>query len=134
VDGIMMKCILVAGLICLSSVAFAQSPLTIFGNNVPGSAVDPDTNAVNLGVKFFSQVPGTISAIRFYRGHRNTNGYTVRLYTAAGSQLSSKRVTTDTCTVPCWEQVNLTTPISIAAGTTYIAAYYTSNGRYVADN
>ena len=32
--------------------------------------------------------------------------------------------------VPCWEQVNFTVPLSLAANTTYVAAYYTSNGRY----
>jgi hypothetical protein len=126
--------LLAATVMGIAQSAYAQTALTIFGAGVPKTAVDPDTSAVNLGVKFFSKVPGTVSAIRFYRGHSNGNGYTVRLYTANGAQLTSKRVTTDTCKVPCWEQVNLAAPISIAANTTYVAAYYTSNGRYADDS
>jgi hypothetical protein len=117
------------------SLAGAQTPLTIFGNATPVTAVDPDTNAVTLGVKFFSNVGGAISGIRFYRGHTNTSGYTVKLFTVTGSLLASARVRNETCTpLPCWEHVNFASPISLSAQTTYIAAYYTSNGRYAGDN
>jgi hypothetical protein len=46
----------------------------------------------------------------------------------------SARTSKDTCAVPCWEQVNFASPVSLAANTTYIAAYHTSNGRYAGDN
>jgi hypothetical protein len=98
------------------------------------TAVDTDTNAITLGVKFWSTQAGTVSGIRFYRGAKNSNGYTVKLFTAGGSLLASAKASTDTCALPCWEQVNFASPISLAANTTYIAAYYTSNGRYVANN
>jgi hypothetical protein len=113
--------------------SLAQSPLTIFGNSVPQTAVDPDTSAVTLGVKFWSTQAGTISGIRFYRGAENSNGYTVNLFTAGGSLLASSRTSQDTCAVPCWEQVNFAAPLSLATNTTYIAAYYTSNGHYADD-
>jgi hypothetical protein len=116
---------------CLPTTAsLAQSPVNIFGNAVPGNPAEADPNAVTLGVKFWSTQPGTIAGIRFYRGHTNGYGYTVRLYTAAGSLLAQATTSTDTCTVPCWEQVNFSAPISISAKTTYVAAYYTSNGYY----
>jgi hypothetical protein len=113
--------------------AFSQT-VSIFGNSVPQNAVDPDTNAVTLGLKFWSTQAGTVAGIRFYRGRTNSNGYTVKLFTAGGSLLASARASTDTCAVPCWEQVNFASPLSLAANTTYIAAYYTSNGRYAGDN
>jgi hypothetical protein len=105
--------------------AFSQT-VTIFGNSVPANAVDPDTNAVTLGVKFWSTQAGTISGIRFYRGANNGSGYTVKLFTAGGSLVASAKAEKDTCAVPCWEQVNFASPISLAVNITYIAAYYTS--------
>jgi hypothetical protein len=112
----------------------AQAPVTIFATAKPIHSIDPDTNAVTLGVKFFSTVGGTISGIRFYRAHANANGYIVKLFTTGGALLASARTAKDTCALPCWEQVGFAAPISISPRTTYIAAYYTSNGRYAADN
>jgi hypothetical protein len=114
--------------------AAAQAPVTIFATAKPINSVDPDPNAVTLGVKFFSTVGGTISGIRFYRAHNNTNGYTVKLFTTGGALLASARTAKDTCALPCWEQVSFAAPISISPKTTYIAAYYTSNGRYAGDS
>jgi hypothetical protein len=105
---------------------------TIFGNAAPKTAVDPDTNAVTLGVQFTSTQAGTISGVRFYRRHTNS-GYTVGLWTAAGSLLASAGVAKDTCSLPCWEQVSFTAPVSINANTKYVAGYYTSGGRYADD-
>lgn len=121
----------------LSPLASANTSLsqtvTLFGNTVPKTPVDPDINAVTLGVKFWSTQAGTISGIRFYRGAPNINGYTVKLFAADGALLASAKASNDTCTVPCWEQVNFASPVSLAANTTYVAAYYTSNGAYADD-
>jgi hypothetical protein len=116
-----------------SHMSLAQSTINIFRNAVPANPVVADYNSVTLGLKFYSTQPGTISGIRFYRGHRNQSGYTVKLFSAGGSLLASAKTSNDTCNVPCWEQVNFSAPISIAANTTYVAAYYTSNGDYADD-
>lgn len=113
-----------------SRVSFAQSSVSIFGNAVPPNAVAADYSAVTLGIKFYSTQPGTISAIRFYRGAKNSSGYTARLYSAGGTLLAQATLTADSCAVPCWEQANFASPVSIPANTTYIASYYTSNGLY----
>jgi hypothetical protein len=114
--------------------AIAQTSVTIFGNAIPKTpAVGNDRAAVTLGVKFFAAVPGSISSLRFYRGSTNSNGYTAKLFTSSGVTLASARVKADTCAVPCWEQVNFASPIPISANITYIAAYYTNNGRYADD-
>jgi hypothetical protein len=125
--------VIVAALICACQVSWAQ-PVTLFGNAVPSTPVDSDTNAVALGVKFWSSEPGTIAGIRFYRGYRaSSSGYTVKLFSASGTLLASAKTGKDTCAVPCWEEVNFASPIPIAANTTYVAAYYTGNGRYADD-
>jgi len=110
--------------------SLAQSTISLFANAVPANAVEADYSAVTLGVKFYSTQPGTISGIRFYRGAKDSYGYVARLYSAGGTLLAQAKMATDSCAVPCWEQANFASPISIAANTTYIASYYTSNGRY----
>ena len=89
---------------------------TIFGNATPATPAVSDKGAVTLGVQFTSTLAGTISGVRFYRGHTN-RGYTVGLWTAAGSLLASAGVAKDTCSLPCWEQVSFTAPVSINANT-----------------
>src|SRR4051812_25393566 len=118
----------------LFSIGVHAQTYTIFGNAVPKTPVDPDTAAVTLGVKFTSSQPGKIRGIRFYRGWSSPTGYGVAIYSASGARLAQTSVATDTCTVPCWEQVSFTAPVSIEANTRYIAAYYMPNGRYASDN
>src|SRR5207253_2745456 len=106
---------------------------TIFGNAIPKTAADPDTGSVTLGVKFTSSIAGYIEGIRFYRAAPSATGYTVALYSKGGTRLARNSVAQDTCSVPCWEQVNFATPVAINANTRYVAAYYTPNGRYADD-
>src|SRR5689334_25057036 len=124
--------LLVLGMPLLTETAPCAQTVTVFGNLVPNTPVDPDASAVTLGMKFWSTQSGTVSGIRFYRGAKNSNGYTVKLFTAGGSLLASARASTDTCAVP------LGTGEFRFAGVArrqhrYIAAYYTSNGRYAGD-
>jgi endonuclease/exonuclease/phosphatase family metal-dependent hydrolase len=104
---------------------------TLFGDRVPGTAVQADTRAVEVGVRFRSNVPGTISALRFYRGTGNANGYVARLWTNSGTLLAQATVTDGR--IPGWQEVTLPSPISISAGTTYVVSYYTSNGQFARD-
>jgi hypothetical protein len=125
--------VIVAAFVCAAQVSEAQT-VTLVGNAVPSTPVESDTAAVTLGVKFWSSQPGTIAGVRFYRGYKaSSSGYTVKLFSAGGTLLASARTAKDTCAVPCWEEVNFASPISIAANTTYVAAYYTGNGRYADD-
>jgi uncharacterized protein DUF4082 len=113
--------------------AAARPTVTIFGDMTPEAPVADDDAAVTLGVKFRSVQPGKVSGIRFYRGARSRDGYAVKLFAANGSLLAAANAGKDTCVIPCWEQVNFRSPVTLAANTTYVAAYYTSNGRYAAD-
>jgi Domain of unknown function (DUF4082) len=116
-----------------ATAAPAETTVTIFGSATPQTPVAPDAAAVSLGVKFRSSLPGKVSGIRFYRGATSRDGYAVKLFATGGSLLAAAKTWKDTCAVPCWEQVNFLSPVTVAANTTYVAAYYTSNGRYAAD-
>jgi hypothetical protein len=106
---------------------------TIFGNATPKTPVDADTGAVTLGVKFTSAMTGQIVGVRFYRARGSAQGYGVALYSSSGTPLAQTSVARDTCSVPCWEQVNFTTPVAINANTRYVAAYFTRHGGYAGD-
>lgn len=126
---------IIIGLVLIASHADAQT-YSLFQTQTPAVPVDSDTAAVTLGFKFYTTQAGTVSAIKFYRAARNGNGYTVKLFTAAGTLLGSVAVPRDPTNgfVSGWKTATFAAPISLAANTTYIAAYYTSNGRYAATN
>ena len=92
------------------------------------SVVDPDP--VELGVKFQASSDGDVLGIRFYKGPQNTGTHVANLWTANGSLLATATFNNETASG--WQQVNFDTPVSITAGTTYIASYH-SNGNYSAD-
>jgi hypothetical protein len=111
--------------------AVAQS-IDIFGNAVPLHPTGGGAKET-LGLKFWSSQSGRISAIRFYRAAASPTGYVARLYSAGGVVLGSATLTSDSCSVPCWEVASFASPISISANTTYIAAYYSPSGEGAAD-
>jgi hypothetical protein len=124
---ITLAALLILGL--LAGRASAQS-ISLFTGQIPSNPVEADYSAVTLGLKFYSTKAGAISGIRFYWGAKNSSGYTARLYSAGGALLAQATLATDSCAVPCWEHADFTSPVSIAANTTYVASYYTSNGLY----
>jgi hypothetical protein len=99
----------------------------------PTNPSENDTAAVELGVKFRSDVNGRITGIRFYKGSGNTGTHVGTLWNSTGTtQLA--RATFSSETASGWQQVNFTTPVNITANTTYVASYHTNVGRYAADN
>jgi hypothetical protein len=124
---ITLAALLILGL--LAGRASAQS-ISLFTGQIPSNPVEADYSAVTLGLKFYSTQAGAISGIRFYRGAKNSSGYTARLYSAGGTLLAQAMLAADSCAVPCWEQADFASPVSIAANTTYVVSYYTSNGLY----
>ncbi|WP_224360509.1 DUF4082 domain-containing protein [Hyalangium versicolor] len=104
---------------------------TLLGDRVPGTAVQADTKAVEVGVRFRSNVPGTIEALRFYRGTANSSGYVAHLWSSTGTLLA--QVSVRDGRIPGWQEGTLSTPVAIAAGQTYVVSYYTSNGQFARD-
>ena len=97
----------------------------------PGTVTEADPGAVDLGVKFQASTNGTIVGIRFYKGPQNTGTHIGDLWSSSGTLLASATFTNETASG--WQQVNFSTPVSITAGTTYIASYEAPNGEYSAD-
>ncbi|MEF7616706.1 N,N-dimethylformamidase beta subunit family domain-containing protein [Aquincola sp. MAHUQ-54] len=90
----------------------------------------PDPGAVELGVRFRTDLAGFITGIRFYKGSGNTGTHVGSLWTSGGQLLA--RATFGTETATGWQQVDFASPVAIAANTVYIASYHAPNGGYAA--
>jgi len=97
-------------------------------NPVPAIADGGDTGAVELGVKFRSDVAGHITGIRFYKGPGNTGTHVGNLWSAGGTKLGTVTFTGESASG--WQQMNFATPVAIQANTTYVASYFAPNGHY----
>ena len=97
----------------------------------PANTSDPDSASVELGVKFYSDVSGFITGLRFYKGITNTGTHVADLWTSSGTLLATATFTSETGSG--WQQVNFTSPVAITAGTTYVASYHTNVGHYADD-
>lgn len=99
---------------------------------VPAVSAANDSAAVEVGVKFRSDVAGTVTGIRFYKGSGNTGSHVGKLWTASGRLLAS--VTFKNESASGWQQANFSNAVTISANTTYVASYWTSTGRYAVDS
>ena len=82
-------------------------------------------------MKFRSNVAGYVVGVRFYKGSGNTGTHTGHLWTKNGTVLASVKFTNETTTG--WQQANFSTPVAIAANTTYVISYLAPKGRYAGD-
>lgn len=89
-----------------------------------------DQTPVTLGVRFSSSTAGTISGIRFYKSAGNTGTHTGTLWSTTGTQLATATFTAETGSG--WQTATFSTPVAIAAGTTYVASYTSPTGTYSA--
>jgi hypothetical protein len=118
--------------LALSIGAAGGTTATLFlPTQVPATVTVADPNAVNLGVKFVASSNGRITGIRFYKGSKNTGTHIGNLWTTSGTLLASATFTNETASG--WQQVNFSTPVTITAGTTYVASYHTNTGEYSAN-
>jgi N,N-dimethylformamidase beta subunit-like protein/uncharacterized protein DUF4082/fibronectin type III domain protein/Big-like domain-containing protein len=101
---------------------------TIFDFGTPATTDSGDTSSVELGVKFTASATGTVTGIRFYKASTNTGTHVGSLWTAGGTLLASGTFTNESGSG--WQTLSFTTPVGVAAGTTYVAGYLAPNGHY----
>ncbi len=96
------------------------------------SVVDAgEGSALELGVRFMSDVNGTITGLRFYKSAANTGTHTAHLWTNTGQLLATATFTNESASG--WQQADFDTPVEISAGTTYVASYFAPNGHFSVD-
>jgi hypothetical protein len=108
------------------------STVSIWPSNAIPEAVDGGSDSpVEVGVKFRSDVAGTITGIRFYKAATNTGTHIANLWLSTGTKLATATFNEETASG--WQQVNFTTPVAISANIVYVASYHTNVGHYGAD-
>nr|WP_283804873.1 DUF4082 domain-containing protein [Rhodopseudomonas sp. B29] len=113
------------------NVADPAATLSLFSaDSTPSLVSVNDPHPVELGFKFQASENGQITGIKFYKGASNVGVHTADLWTADGTLLATATFSNESASG--WQQVNFATPVSITAGTTYVASYHTS-GNYSAD-
>jgi hypothetical protein len=106
--------------------------LSLFSStDAPAELTVNDPNSAELGVKFIAAINGTITGIRFYKGPSNVGPHVGSLWTSTGTLIASATFQNETASG--WQTVTFSNPISVTAGTTYVASYHT-NGFYSADS
>ncbi|MGZ6869489.1 MAG: DUF4082 domain-containing protein, partial [Frankiaceae bacterium] len=100
-------------------------------SSVPQVAAESDAAAVEVGLKWRSDVAGSVTGVRFYKAAANTGTHVGSLWSSTGTKLASATFTGETASG--WQQVTFATPVSVAANTTYVVSYHTNTGHYSDD-
>jgi hypothetical protein len=104
---------------------------TIFSPASTPKVVSKDLQAIEVGVQFTSDTAGQVTGVRFYDADPYTHTHTVHLWSSTGTLLDTGTSTGETGVG--WVQVTFATPLTITAGTVYVASYYAPAGQYAAD-
>jgi LPXTG-motif cell wall-anchored protein len=113
-----------------ASPALADDPTYSFftSSSTPAVANWADASSNEVGITFKSDVDGSVTALRFYKGDQNTGVHTGSVWTAAGAVLATATFSGETASG--WQTVTFDAPVPITAGTTYVASYHTAVGHY----
>src|SRR3954464_3565316 len=72
-----------------------------------------DRSFLTVGLKFYADVPGAVTGVRFYKDKRDSGPHTGILWSAAGTQLASVGFSGETASG--WQQAYFPSPINIGA-------------------
>jgi hypothetical protein len=87
-----------------------------------------DTASVTLGLKFYSEVPGSVIAVRFYKGPHNDGTHVGHLWSATGTMLAEVVFAKESHSG--WQRADFSAPVRIDANTVYIVSYAAPRGNY----
>lgn len=90
-----------------------------------------DVRPIEVGVKFYSDIDGFITGLRFYKGSANTGQHVGHLWTSTGDLLAS--VTFANETASGWQTATFSSPVHIVSNTIYVASYYSPLGYFAED-
>jgi hypothetical protein len=107
-------------------------PCTIWPSTAtPAVAADPDTQSIEVGLKFRADVSGSVTGVRFYKSPTNTGTHVASLWASDGTLLAQATFAGESASG--WQQVAFGTPVGISANTTYIVSYHAPVGQYADD-
>ncbi|MBW8866095.1 MAG: DUF4082 domain-containing protein, partial [Acidobacteria bacterium] len=98
---------------------------------VPWMVDSNDGAAVEVGLKFSTDVGGVVNGLRFYKAVTNTGSHVGHLWTKSGTMLATVTFTGESASG--WQQANFASPAIIQANTVYVISYFAPNGHYSDD-
>ncbi len=104
----------------LTRSAYVKVSQTLFTTQTPTYPDYTDNDNYELGLKFRSTVAGKIIAIRHWKSPSETGAHVGRIWGSTGTQLATVTFTGETASG--WQEQLLTTPLNIAANTTYVVS------------
>ncbi|CAN7457448.1 DUF4082 domain-containing protein [Phenylobacterium sp. LjRoot219] len=110
--------------------------VSLFGAAAAPGIMASDGQAVELGMKFSASTAGAVTALRYWRASGDANDTDVReghLWSSTGQLLGTATFTSPNGQFG-WQVANLTTPVNLTAGTTYIVSYKTADNFHVSTN
>ena len=118
----------------LTNTSSSSASQTLFTTQTPTLSGQSDGAGVNyeLGMLFQSSTAGQITAVRFWKDSKETGMHTGHIWSSSGQLMASVTYLSENASG--WQQQALTTPLSIAANTTYVVSTNTGNTYYVATN
>ena len=112
-----------------SAPSAATTPrLTLFDFATPQTVDSGPDPAVTLGMKFQTDFPGTATGMRFYKATANTGTHTGALWSSTGAALAQVTFTNETASG--WQYATFSSPVTLAADTTYVVGYQSPNGHF----
>lgn len=100
-------------------------------NTTPRITDDGDSRAITLGLQFYSDAPGVVNGLRFYKASSNTGTHIGILWSASGAQLAKVTFTGETPSG--WQVAKFSPAVAITANTRYVISYFAPNGHYSDD-
>jgi hypothetical protein len=101
---------------------------TLFGDAVPSASTASDDVPVEVGTAFEVGEAGTVTALRFYKAPQNTGTHRGTLWSADGEVLAEVEFAGETASG--WQRAELSTPVQVVPGQTYVASYLAPGGRF----
>ncbi len=102
---------------------------SIFTTQTPALVNQNDQRSYELGMKFASDQPGEVAAIRFWKDANETGVHVGHIWAGNGAELGHVTFTSETSSG--WQTAYLTTPVMLAANQTYTVSV-NINSSYVA--
>ncbi|WP_052676720.1 DUF4082 domain-containing protein [Microbacterium trichothecenolyticum] len=103
-------------------------PYSALGNATPANPSTDDSQAVELGLRFSTELDGYASGVRFYKGAGNLGQHVGSLWDEAGVRLATVTFATESATG--WQTARFSSPVPIIAGQTYTVSYTAPQGGY----
>jgi hypothetical protein len=116
--------------VALVTVSAPVCPCSVFQpNQAPLGPISNDGTPIEAGMQFVPDVNGYITALSYYKPAGIGGTRTGNLWTSTGTNLASQVYTNETASG--WQQVVLSTPVPVTAGTSYVVSYFSSTGDYM---